>query len=473
MERGVADKNEPYHGKTLTFEIGLPKTGREARTKGIKKINENNAPCRLTRGLPTGVEVKQYTGVLLCGLLTWGICLMVFWEPFVPGGYLFNMTSMVLLGYVFGHTLERYTTIHPAFGMTLIGAICRNFTSTNFLENSTANAIDYHLRRIYPAIILTKGPLGWNWNYIKSNPVRVFSLATIPWTVECLSIVLFAHVLLGYPWYWGLHLGSILASVSPALVVPITMAHRSRGLGVKKRIADLVNNAGGLDTAFTEGMFGVINSAIFFPSPPAYRILKAVVAIFLGIVLGIAWGVLADTIPDHGDLYAPTIRSILLLAGGVFLLYGCGYLGWGGTSGVAIMVCAGVAGTRWARRGWPVNNNPVAEVYKLLWRVFEPMLFVLSGYYLDAVLVRVAMDSLWTEGATLQDKNIAKQHSNIIVIAILLTSFLGTILTTLLGSTLLSQDSKVAPEGVYAAENASQSGNSSSNTLSNIQYIDG
>lgn len=47
------------------------------------------------------------------------------------------------------------------------------------------------------------------------------------------------------------------------------------------------------------------------------------------------------------------------------------------------MVCAGAAATRWSRRGWALNNNPVSEVYKLLWRIFEPMLFTLSGYFLD------------------------------------------------------------------------------------------
>lgn len=72
----------------------------------------------------------------------------------------------------------------------------------------------------------------------------------------------------------GLHLGSILSSVSPAVVVPTAMAFNSKGFGTKKKIALLVANAGGLDTAFTEGMFGVINSAIFYPSPPAYRIIK-------------------------------------------------------------------------------------------------------------------------------------------------------------------------------------------------------
>lgn len=72
----------------------------------------------------------------------------------------------------------------------------------------------------------------------------------------------------------GLHLGSILASVSPAVVVPIVSSLHARGLGTKNQIALLVANAGGLDTAFTEGVCGVINSAIFYPAPLVYRIVK-------------------------------------------------------------------------------------------------------------------------------------------------------------------------------------------------------
>lgn len=46
------------------------------------------------------------------------------------------------------------------------------------------------------------------------------------------------------------------------------------------------------------------------------------------------------------------------------------------------MVCAGTAATRWSRRGWSLNTNPVGEVYRVLWLIFEPMLFTLSGYHL-------------------------------------------------------------------------------------------
>ena len=61
--------------------------------------------------------------------------------------------------------------------------------------------------------------------------------------------------------------------------------------------------------------------------------------------------------------------------------------------------------------------------------------------------MRVATDSLWAEGTTPKDQWIAQQHSNIIVIAILITSTLGSILTTALGPILLSRDGRVSPKG--------------------------
>ncbi|KAJ8726271.1 hypothetical protein PYW07_000969 [Mythimna separata] len=520
------DKNENRATNVTTFDLGSAKTNHPE----VKK-EKNILLGKLLAALPNVAELKQYVGVFLCGLTIWGTSWFIFKDAVLPDGYLFNMCGVVLAGYMLGHTIERYTTINPVVGMTLAGALYRYFGPPNFLDNPSANLLDYHLRRIYPVIILTKGPLTWNWEYIKNNSVKVFSLATLPWTVECLSTAFFAHLLLEYPWYWGLHLGSILASVSPAVVVPIVNNLHAKGLGTKNQIALLVANAGGLDTAFTEGVCGVINSAIFYPAPLTYKIVKGLLAIFVGIALGVFWGVLSDSLPDHSDIYAPTIRSILILGGGVLLTYGGGYIGWGGTSGVAVMVCAGAAATRWARRDWPLANNPVWEVYKLLWRIFEPMLFTLSGYFLDvsqisvkelclilgcissalvlrlltaflvalandlsvreslfiavtwipkaiveAVLVRVAMDSLWAE-ATSKDRRIASQHSNIIVIAILITSTLGSALTAALGPVLLSQDSRVAPEDFYRTQTLAAPPVSSNivrrnNTASSLQYID-
>ncbi|VVC93609.1 unnamed protein product [Leptidea sinapis] len=78
-------------------------------------------------------------------------------------------------------------------------------------------------------------------------------------------------------------------------------------------------------------MFRVINSAIFYQSAPEYRIVKALLAIFVGIGLGVVWGFLADIQPEHNDIYAPTIRSLHIFSGGILITYAASYFGWGGT----------------------------------------------------------------------------------------------------------------------------------------------
>ncbi|CAH4003573.1 sodium/hydrogen exchanger 9B2-like isoform X2 [Pieris brassicae] len=503
--------------KSLRFEERFVKTDH-----GEEKNMQRWCP-----NLPTTSDLKQYVAVIICCLCLWATSWFVLGYLVVPGGCVFNITALVTLGYVVSHTVERYTTLNPVITQTLVGVLCKMFIPINILEDKKADLIDYHLRRVYPVIILTKGPLTWNWDYIRHNPVKVFSLATLPWIVECLSTAFFSFIYLDFPWYWGIHLGAILSSVSPAIVVPIVIALNTKGLGTKSKLALLVGNAGGLDTAFSEGMFGVINSAIFYESTPVYRIIKAFTAIFFGVVLGVAWGVLADILPDHDDAHAPAIRSLHLFAGGILFTYAGGYFGWGGISGVAIMVCAGAAATRWARRDWALNNNPVSEIYTTLWVIFESMLFTLSGYFIEisdvsaaefglmiacifsalvfrllaaflvalanalpvkesifvaitwipkaiveACLVRVASDSLWKNGTTDKDRKIATQHSNMIIIAIIMTSTIGSILTRIMAPILLSPYPRISPEAISTIPNIPSKDKRPSPCLDAFQYID-
>lgn len=83
---------------------------------------------------------------MFSGLTLWGTSWFVFSDAVLPGGFAFNMTVVVISGYVFGHTLERHTTLNPIVGMTAVGALYRNLGPPSFLENPVANSIDFHLR---------------------------------------------------------------------------------------------------------------------------------------------------------------------------------------------------------------------------------------------------------------------------------------------------------------------------------------
>lgn len=82
------------------------------------------------------------------GLTIWGTSWFLFKDAVLPDGYLFNMCGVVITGYMLGHTIERHTTINPVVGMTLVGALYRYFGPPNFLENSSADIIDFHLRLV-------------------------------------------------------------------------------------------------------------------------------------------------------------------------------------------------------------------------------------------------------------------------------------------------------------------------------------
>lgn len=84
--------------------------------------------------------------LFILGLLLWGSSWFLFEDDVLPGGYLFEMGALVVSGYSFGHTLERFTTLNPVVGMTLVGVTWRYFSSTNFLKNPIADSIDFHLR---------------------------------------------------------------------------------------------------------------------------------------------------------------------------------------------------------------------------------------------------------------------------------------------------------------------------------------
>lgn len=89
-------------------------------------------------------------------------------------------------------------------------------------------------RKIALVIILTRAGLDLDPNALKRLRVTVPKLGLIPWVVEATVVAVMTQYLLGLPWIWGFLLGSIVAAVSPAVVVPCLFRLRAKGYGVAK-----------------------------------------------------------------------------------------------------------------------------------------------------------------------------------------------------------------------------------------------
>lgn len=69
---------------------------------------------------------------------------------------------------------------------------------------------------------------------LKKLKVTVPKMGLIPWLVEAMVVTVLTRFLLDLPWIWGFLLGSVIAAVSPAVVVPCLFRLRAKGYGVAK-----------------------------------------------------------------------------------------------------------------------------------------------------------------------------------------------------------------------------------------------
>lgn len=91
----------------------------------------------------------------------------------------------------------------------------------------------------------------------------IIRLAAIPSLVEGTFTAVLTHYLLGLPWIWGILLGSILAAVSPAVVIPCLFSLQERGYGTQKGIPTLIVAAASFDDILAISVFGVVLGIVF------------------------------------------------------------------------------------------------------------------------------------------------------------------------------------------------------------------
>lgn len=209
--------------------------------------------------------------------------------------------------------------------------------------------------------------------------ITILKLGLIPWTVECCVIAVLTHFLFNLPWIWGFALGSIVAAVSPAVVVPCLFRLRTKGYGVAKGIPTLIIAVAGIDDAASVAIFGIIASIMFGTGSIGYQIAQAPVCIFGGLLFGVVWGCLLKYVPEKGDPYVVPIRTLLLFGGGLLAIFGSEQIGFEGAGPLGVVFAAFVSNYFWCQQGWEVEDNPVATAFEIFWMIFEPILFGITG----------------------------------------------------------------------------------------------
>lgn len=209
--------------------------------------------------------------------------------------------------------------------------------------------------------------------------VTILKLGLIPWSVECTVVATMSHFLIDLPWMWAFLLGSIIAAVSPAVVVPCLFRLRTKGYGVAKGIPTLIIAVAGIDDAASVAIFGIISSIMFSNEGITKQIAQAPVCIFGGLGFGVLWGCLSKYVPEKGDEYVVPIRTLMLFGGGLVAVFGSEKIGFEGAGPLAVVFAAFTSSYFWTQQGWELEDNPVATAFEIFWMIFEPILFGITG----------------------------------------------------------------------------------------------
>lgn len=241
--------------------------------------------------------------------------------------------------------------------------------------------ISADLRQMALVIILLKAGLSLDLNDLKKVGRPALMMSFVPATFEIIGYIIVAPWLLHISVLEAALIGSILAAVSPAVVVPRMVRLMDEGYGTNKSIPQMIMSGASCDDIFVIVLFSTFLSMNQGQQANLSSFLNIPISIASGIIIGIIVGYILSSFFEynyrHGHLIRNSMKIIIILAISFFLLALEDYIT---TSGLLAIVA--MASTI-KLRSIPVISQRLSEKFGKLWLAAEVLLFVLVGAAVD------------------------------------------------------------------------------------------
>ena len=175
-------------------------------------------------------------------------------------------------------------------GMLATGIILGPYV-LNLLDSSILG-ISADLRKIALIIILTRAGFGLDLSGLKKLGRPAILMCFVPATFELIGMIIIAPKLMGISVLEAAIMGSVLAAVSPAVVVPRMVKLMDEGYGVKEGIPQLILAGASVDDVYVIVLFSTFTGMIQGENASILNFINIPVSIFLGILIGLLIGYL-------------------------------------------------------------------------------------------------------------------------------------------------------------------------------------
>ena len=296
---------------------------------------------------------------------------------------LFSIALILISGIVLGGICKRLH-IPSLVGMILAGMLLSPY-AFNLLDDSLLG-IAADLRQIALVIILTKAGLSLDLADLKRVGRPAILMCFVPACFEIIGVVLLAPPLLHISINEALILGSVLAAVSPAVIVPRMITLMEKGYGKEHSIPQLILAGASLDDIFVIVLFSSFMSLEQSGSFSAIDFIQIPTSILLGVLLGVVSGIILMYV--FKKIHTRDSVKVLLILSVSFLLITLQdtLKGTITISGLVAIMMIGIT----MKKKYSTLANRLSNKYNKLWVGAEIMLFVLVGVSINTSYIMKA-----------------------------------------------------------------------------------
>lgn len=307
-----------------------------------------------------------------------------------------SLSFIFLVGLAMGAICQKLK-LPRIIGMLATGIVLGPYV-LDFLDPSILS-ISADLRKMALIIILLKAGLSLNLDDLKKVGRPAIMMSFVPASFEIIGYLLFAPSILGITRVEAAVMGSVLAAVSPAVVVPRMVQLMENKYGTEKAIPQMIMAGASCDDIFVIVLFTTFLSMAQGGSADIKAFANIPISIILGIILGAIVGNLLYLFFETAYAKKHYVRNsmkIIIVLGFSFLLIAIeggleGKIAMSGLLAVVSMACV------LRMKCTSFVSKRLSEKFGKLWLAAEVILFVLVGaavdirYTLDAGLAAVAM----------------------------------------------------------------------------------
>ena len=202
---------------------------------------------------------------------------------------LLSISLILIVGMSMGYICSKLK-LPSLIGMLTTGIILGPYV-LNLLDSSILG-ISADLRKIALIIILTRAGFGLDLSGLKKLGRPAILMCFVPATFELIGMIIIASKLMGISVLEAAIMGSVLAAVSPAVVVPRMVKLMDEGYGVKEGIPQLILAGASVDDVYVIVLFSTFIGMIQGENASILNFINIPVSIFLGILIGLFIGYL-------------------------------------------------------------------------------------------------------------------------------------------------------------------------------------